>query len=299
MAFLYPQRLFVGIKEFYEYTFQIFEPWVLMLMQLPQIMGILNVTPDSFSDGGQFNTLTSALAHAREMIAAGADIIDIGGESTRPGAEEVSVQQQLERVIPVIEALRQESAIAVSIDTSSPEVMRAAVAAGANIINDVRALTVPGALDAAVACQMPVILMHSLVDGSAPNAVSDHCDIVAEVSHYLCQRAVACEQAGIKRENIILDPGFGGGWFGKTPARNFELVRRFHELHKLGYPLLAGVSRKSFIGSTLENKVGERLVASVTLAVLLAQAGAHILRVHDVCETADALAMLARVAGAE
>ena len=269
-----------------------------MQMQLPQIMGILNVTPDSFSDGGQFNTLTSALAHAREMIAAGADIIDIGGESTRPGAEGVSVQQQLDRVIPVIEALRQESAIAVSIDTSSPEVMRAAVAAGANIINDVRALTVPGALDAAVACQMPVILMHSLVDGSAPNAVSDNCDIVAEVSHYLCQRAVACEQAGIKRENIILDPGFGGGWFGKTPARNFELVRRFHELHKLGYPLLAGVSRKSFIGSTLENKVDERLIASVTLAVLLAQAGAHILRVHDVRETADALAMLARVAGA-
>ena len=286
------------MKEFYEYTFQIFEPWVLMQMQLPQIMGILNVTPDSFSDGGQFNTLTSALAHAREMIAAGADIIDIGGESTRPGAEEVSVQQQLDRVIPVIEALRQESAIAVSIDTSSPEVMRAAVAAGANIINDVRALTVPGALDAAVACQMPVILMHSLVDGSAPKAVSDNCDIVAEVSHYLCQRAVACEQAGIKRENIILDPGFGGGWFGKTPARNFELLRRFHELHKLGYPLLAGVSRKSFIGSALENKVGERLVASVTLAVLLAQAGAHILRVHDVRETADALAMLARVAGA-
>ena len=286
------------MKEFYEYTFQIFEPWVLMQMQLPQIMGILNVTPDSFSDGGQFNTLTSALAHAREMIAAGADIIDIGGESTRPGAEEVSVQQQLDRVIPVIEALRQESAIAVSIDTSSPEVMRAAVAAGANIINDVRALTVPGALDAAVACQMPVILMHSLVDGSAPNAVSDNCDIVAEVSHYLCQRAVACEQAGIKRENIILDPGFGGGWFGKTPARNFELLRRFHELHKLGYPLLAGVSRKSFIGSALENKVGERLVASVTLAVLLAQAGAHTLRVHDVRETADALAMLARVAGA-
>ena len=286
------------MKEFYEYTFQIFEPWVLMQMQLPQIMGILNVTPDSFSDGGQFNTLTSALAHAREMIAAGADIIDIGGESTRPGAEEVSVQQQLDRVIPVIEALRQESAIAVSIDTSSPEVMRAAVAAGANIINDVRALTVPGALDAAVACQMPVILMHSLVDGSAPNAVSDNCDIVAEVSHYLYQRAVACEQAGIKRENIILDPGFGGGWFGKTPARNFELLRRFHELHKLGYPLLAGVSRKSFIGSALENKVGERLVASVTLAVLLAQAGAHTLRVHDVRETADALAMLARVAGA-
>ena len=269
-----------------------------MQMQLPQIMGILNVTPDSFSDGGQFNTLTSALAHAQEMIAAGADIIDIGGESTRPGAEEVSVQQQLDRVIPVIEALRQESAIAVSIDTSSPEVMRAAVAAGANIINDVRALTVPGALDAAVACQVPVILMHSLVDGSAPNAVSDNCDIVAEVGHYLCQRAVACEQAGIKRENIILDPGFGGGWFGKTPARNFELVRRFHELHKLGYPLLAGVSRKSFIGSTLENKVGERLFASVTLAILLAQAGAHILRVHDVRETADALAMLARVAGA-
>ena len=298
MAFLCPQRLFVRIKEFYEYTFQIFEPWVLMQMQLPQIMGILNVTPDSFSDGGQFNTLTSALAHAREMIAAGADIIDIGGESTRPGAEEVSVQQQLDRVIPVIEALRQESAIAVSIDTSSPEVMRAAVAAGANIINDVRALTLPGALNAAVACQVPVILMHSLVDGSTPNAVSDNCDIVAEVSHYLRQRAVACEQAGIKRENIILDPGFGGGWFGKTPARNFELVRRFHELHKLGYPLLAGVSRKSFIGSTLENKVDERLIASVTLAVLLAQAGAHILRVHDVRETADALAMLARVAGA-
>ena len=298
MAFLCPQRLFVRIKEFYEYTFQIFEPWVLMQMQLPQIMGILNVTPDSFSDGGQFNTLTSALAHAREMIAAGADIIDIGGESTRPGAEEVSVQQQLDRVIPVIEALRQESAIAVSIDTSSPEVMRAAVAAGANIINDVRALTLPGALNAAVACQVPVILMHSMVDGSTPNAVSDNCDIVAEVSHYLRQRAVACEQAGIKRENIILDPGFGGGWFGKTPARNFELLRRFHELHKLGYPLLAGVSRKSFIGSALENKVGERLVASVTLAVLLAQAGAHILRVHDVRETADALAMLARVAGA-
>ncbi|CAM3761863.1 dihydropteroate synthase [Parendozoicomonas haliclonae] len=265
-------------------------------LSVPQIMGILNVTPDSFSDGGRYNTLERALIHAREMIAAGARIVDIGGESTRPNAHKVTTQEEIDRVVPVIEALRRESDVIISIDTSSPDVMREAVAAGAGIINDVRALSLPGALDAAVMLQVPVILMHSLVEQPAQGVEPEYADVVLSVGEYLLERVVACESAGVRRENIILDPGFGAGMFGKTPPQNFELIRRFAELHELGFPLLAGVSRKSFIGSVLSNTEGQRLSASLALAVLLAQSGAQILRVHDVQETADALAMLKAVA---
>ncbi len=263
---------------------------------IPKIMGILNVTPDSFSDGGKFNTLERALNHARAMVAAGASIIDVGGESTRPNAQPVSSVEEMARVVPVIEALRRESDVTISIDTSSPEVMTAAVAAGANIINDVRALRRPGALEAAAQCDVPVILMHSLVQAPAPGFVPAYQDLVAEIGSYLLQRVAACEAVGIERDRIILDPGFGGGMFGKTPALDFELVRRFGELRQLGFPLLGGVSRKSFISAVLHNAADDRVVASITLAVLLAQAGANILRVHDVRETADALAVLKAVA---
>ncbi len=263
---------------------------------MPHIMGILNVTPDSFSDGGQFNTLDRALNHARAMVAAGASIIDIGGESTRPNAQPVSVAEEMARVVPVIEALRQESDVTISIDTSSPEVMTAAVAAGANIINDVRALSRPGAVQAAAESGASVILMHSLVQTPPLGFVPTYQDLVAEIGDYLLQRVAVCEAAGIDPGKIILDPGFGGGMFGKTPALDFELVRRFGELRRLGFPLLGGVSRKSFIGAVLHNAADERVVASITLAVLLAQAGANILRVHDVRETAEALAVLKAVA---
>ncbi len=263
---------------------------------MPHIMGILNVTPDSFSDGGQFNTLERALNHARAMVAAGASIIDIGGESTRPNAQPVAVTEEIARVVPVIEALRQESDVTISIDTSSPEVMTAAVAAGANIINDVRALSRPGAVQAAAESGASVILMHSLVQTPPLGFVPTYQDLVAEIGDYLLQRVAVCEAAGIDRRKIILDPGFGGGMFGKTPALDFELVRRFGELRRLGFPLLGGVSRKSFIGAVLHNAADERVVASITLAVLLAQAGANILRVHDVRETAEALAVLKAVA---
>ncbi len=264
----------------------------------PRIMGILNVTPDSFSDGGRYNSLERALVHARAMIAAGADIIDIGGESTRPTAQRIPVQEEIDRVVPVVAALRKESDSTISVDTSSPEVMREAVAAGASIINDVRALSRPGALEVAAEFQVPVVLMHSLLDQQEPGVVPVYDDIVAAIGDYFLERVRLCELAGIKRENIILDPGFGGGMFGKTPALNYELVKRFDEFKKFGFPLLAGVSRKGFIGTVLDNTADERMVASVALAVLLAQVGAQILRVHDVRETADALAMLRAVADA-
>ena len=268
----------------------------------PVVMGILNVTPDSFSDGGRYNSLDRAVERAREMVAQGAGIVDIGGESTRPNAQLVSEAEEVDRVVPVIEAIRAELDVIVSVDTSSAQVMKAAVGAGAGIINDVRALNRPGALEAAAECAVPVVLMHSLVEQPQQGFVPSYDDVVVSVAEYLKGRVQACEQAGIARKNIILDPGFGGGMFGKTPAYDLELVKRFAEFygaqHELNLPILAGVSRKSFMGSVLGNTADERLAASLTVAVMLAQAGAQIIRVHDVKETVDALTMLQAVAAA-
>lgn len=258
----------------------------------PQVMGILNVTPDSFSDGGRYVGRESAIAHARAMVMEGAAIIDIGGESTRPGAAAVSVQEELDRVIPVIEALHSELPVVISVDTSKSEVMRAAVAAGAGLINDVRALRDHGALEAAAACRVPVCLMHMQ---GAPRTMQQHpeyVDVVTEVRDFLVERADVCRSAGIPATNILLDPGFG---FGKTLEHNLQLLKHLPVLAKAGYPLLVGLSRKSMIGQLLDLPVEQRLQPSVSLAVLAIWLGARILRVHDVEATVQAVRMCAAV----
>ncbi|MGL4600072.1 MAG: dihydropteroate synthase [Plesiomonas sp.] len=252
----------------------------------PQIMGILNVTPDSFSDGGQFNQQTHAIAHARAMQRAGAAIIDIGGESTRPGADIVSEAQELDRVIPVIEALSRELDVWISIDTYKPVVMREACRAGAHLINDINALQSEGALAVVAAEQVPVCLMHMQGTPDTMQLQPQYQNVISEVSTFLQQRAEACLAAGILRENILLDPGFG---FGKTLEHNYQLLNQLEKLHVLNYPLLVGMSRKSMIGKLLNNKLEERLAGSLACALLAAQKGAQIIRVHDVQETADVL----------
>ena len=252
------------------------------------IMGILNITPDSFSDGGLFLGRDQAVAHALAMAADGADIIDIGGESTRPGAPAVSVEQELARVIPVIEAVRAAVELPISIDTSKPEVMRAAVAAGAGLINDVRALREPGALAAAADLGVPVCLMHMQGEPRTMQANPVYGDVLAEVREFLAGRIAACEAAGIPRARLIVDPGFG---FGKAVAHNLALLRGLSELAGLGCPVLAGLSRKSLIGAVLGLPVDERLHASVALALIAVQNGASIVRVHDVRATRDAVRM--------
>ncbi|MGD8407955.1 MAG: dihydropteroate synthase [Thiohalophilus sp.] len=262
----------------------------------PLIMGILNVTPDSFSDGGRFNRPTAALEHVRRMIAEGADIIDIGGESTRPGAPDVSEQGELDRVIPVIEAIRRESDIPISVDTSKPTVMREAVAAGASMINDVRALREAGALETAASLGVPVCLMHMQGQPRTMQADPHYDDVVEEVLEFLQQRVSACREAGVAAENIIIDPGFG---FGKTVSHNLSLFRHLDRFVASGQPVLVGVSRKSMIGKLLNDRpVDQRMAASVGLASLAGWLGVAILRVHDVQETADALAMCRAVRGA-
>lgn len=262
----------------------------------PQVMGILNVTPDSFSDGGRFAGRDAALAQARAMAEAGAAMIDIGGESTRPGAEPVPAQQELDRVIPVIEAVRAELPVVISVDTSKPEVMRAAVAAGAGFINDVYALRQPGALEAAVAAGVPVCLMHMQGEPRSMQAQPDYADVVAEVRAFLLERAAACQAAGIPRERIVLDPGFG---FGKTVAHNLLLLKHLPVLAASGYPVLAGLSRKSLIGGLLGLPVDQRLAPSVALAALAVWQGAGIVRVHDVAETVQAVRLCQAVRQAE
>jgi dihydropteroate synthase len=252
------------------------------------IMGILNITPDSFSDGGLFLGRDRAVARALEMAADGADIIDVGGESTRPGAPAVSVEQELARVIPVIEAVRAAVELPISIDTSKPEVMRAAVAAGASLINDVRALREPGALEAAAGLGVPVCLMHMQGEPRTMQANPVYGDVLAEVREFLAGRVAACEAAGIPRARLIVDPGFG---FGKAVAHNLALLRGLPELAGLGCPVLAGLSRKSLIGAVLGLPVDERLHASVALALIAVQNGASIVRVHDVRATRDAVRM--------
>lgn len=262
----------------------------------PQVMGILNVTPDSFSDGGRFFACATALAQARTMQAEGAAIIDVGGESTRPGAAAVSVEQELERVIPVIEALRAELPVVISVDTSKPEVMRAAVAAGAGLINDVRALREPGALAAAAACGVPVCLMHMQGEPRSMQQQPDYTDVVAEVRAFLLERAAACLSVGIARERVLLDPGFG---FGKSVAHNLLLLKYLPDLVACAYPVLVGLSRKSLIGAVLDLPVEQRLQPSVALAVLAVWQGASLIRVHDVAATVQAVRMCAAVRAAQ
>ncbi len=252
----------------------------------PQVMGILNVTPDSFSDGGKHADVKQALDHALRMIDEGARFIDIGGESTRPGAPEVSLQEELDRTIPVIEAVAKNAQCVISIDTSKAEVMREAVKAGAGLINDVRALQEPGALIAASETGVPVCLMH--MQGQ-PRTMQNHPtyqDVVEDVTQFLLERAEVCEKAGIAKEHILFDPGYG---FGKSLEHNYALVKHLPKLMDLGYPVLVGMSRKSMIGNLLNRKGDERLAGSISLATIVAQMGAQIIRVHDVKETADAV----------
>ena len=260
----------------------------LLDLSRPQVMGVLNVTPDSFSDGGDFFSPEKALAHALDMEAAGAAIIDIGGESTRPGAVEVSLQEELDRVIPVIERLQPRLGVPMSVDTQKPEVMRAAVAAGAGMINDVNALRAPGALEAAAGCGVPVCLMHMQGDPRTMQSAPEYDNVVDEVRGFLVGRAAACRDAGIPGERILLDPGFG---FGKTVEQNLALLAGLAVLTDTGYPVLVGLSRKSMIGKLLGVEVEERLPASLALAVLAVERGASLVRAHDVAETWQALQM--------
>ncbi|TKB43840.1 dihydropteroate synthase [Thalassotalea mangrovi] len=255
----------------------------------PKIMGILNVTPDSFSDGGRFTNVDIAVNQAEQMIKDGASILDIGGESTRPGAAEVSLQDELERVVPVIEAIKKRFDILLSIDTSKAGVMFAAVDAGADIINDVRALQNPGCIEVAAKTQLPVCLMHMQGMPRTMQENPQYEDVVNDVKQFFIERVQVCEQAGIKRDNIILDPGYG---FGKTLQQNYQLLANQAELLDLGLPLLAGISRKSMIGNLLNRPVDERLPGSLSAAVIAAMNGASIIRVHDVKETADAINVL-------
>lgn len=260
----------------------------------PCIMGILNTTPDSFSDGGrhyasQNLSLDSVLKHAESMLAAGAAIIDVGGESTRPGSLPVSEQQELDRVVPVVEALVTRFDALVSVDTSNAQVITETARVGAGIINDVRALTREGALEAAAKTGLPVCLMHMKGTPATMQEQPAYADVLDEVHAYLLERVVACESAGIAQDRIILDPGFG---FGKSLEHNFELLRRLPEILALGYPLLIGFSRKTMFGQLLNRAIDERLPGSLAGALIAAQKGAHIIRVHDVAETADVLKVL-------
>lgn len=259
----------------------------------PRVMGILNVTPDSFSDGGLFIKPSDALKHAVEMVDEGAAIIDVGGESTRPGAQSVSLQQELDRVIPVIESLTRELCVPVSIDTSKPEVMREAAAAGAGMINDVCALSAAGAIEAATETRLPVCLMHMQGNPRSMQQHPHYDDVVADVSDYLQQRARACLAAGITGDKILIDPGFG---FGKNLSHNIKLLKKLNVISKLGYPVLAGISRKRMIGQILnESEADQRLYGSLAAAVIAAMKGASILRVHDVRATVDAMRITAAV----
>lgn len=261
-------------------------------LERPVVMGVLNVTPDSFSDGGKFVRLDDAVERGARMAEEGAVIIDVGGESTRPGAQPVGVDEELHRVVPVIAQLRSRTQAVLSVDTSKPEVMHAAAAAGAGMINDVRALREPGALEAAMKSGCAVCLMHMLGEPRTMQDSPTYRDVVAEVGQFLQQRAAACFAAGIPAGRIVLDPGFG---FGKTQAHNLELLRRLRELSASGLPILAGLSRKSMVGTLTGRAPEQRVHGSVALAVIAALNGARILRVHDVAATVDALKVVAAV----
>jgi dihydropteroate synthase len=259
-------------------------------------MGILNVTPDSFSDGGRFAQRDLALRHAEAMVIAGATLIDVGGESTRPGARTVSPVEELERVAPIVEAINRELDVVISVDTSTPAVIRETARLGAGLINDVRSLQRDGALDAAVATGLPVCLMHMRGEPTDMQNDPRYDDLVGEVSSFLRERMDACIAAGIASEKIILDPGYG---FAKTLEHNLSLFKHMEALHALGRPLLVGVSRKSMIGKVLDKPVDQRLYGALALAGMAMIKGARILRVHDVAETVDVVRMISAVESAE
>ena len=258
-------------------------------LDFPSVMGVLNVTPDSFSDGGKFAAPHDALQQAGKMVDAGAEILDVGGESTRPGADPVSEQEELDRVIPIIESICDEYDVAVSIDTSKPGVMREAVAAGATMINDVCALQADGALAAAVELQQPVCLMHMQGQPRTMQAAPDYDDVVDEVTQFLADRVTRCVEAGLDKDLLVVDPGFG---FGKTPAHNVELLANLRQLQRIGCPVLIGVSRKSTLGAITGRDVDDLLPASIAAAVVAVMQGAQIVRAHDAAETVDALCVV-------
>ncbi|KPX42728.1 Dihydropteroate synthase [Pseudomonas syringae pv. helianthi] len=260
------------------------------------VMGILNATPDSFSDGGRYSQLDAALRHAEAMVLAGATLIDVGGESTRPGARPVSASEEVERVAPVVEIIARELDVIISVDTSTPEVMLATAGLGAGLINDVRSLQRPGALEAAAGTGLPVCLMHMLGEPGTMQNDPYYEDLVGDVGAFLLERMSHCAAAGIAQQQVILDPGFG---FAKTLEHNLSLFKHMEALHALGRPLLVGVSRKSMIGAVLGRPVDQRLSGGLALAALAITKGARILRVHDVAETADVVRMIAAVEAAE
>jgi dihydropteroate synthase len=255
----------------------------------PLVCGILNVTPDSFSDGGSFDSLERAVEHGCRLAAEGADLIDVGGESTRPGSRPPTLAEELDRVVPVVEALVRQVAVPLSVDTSRPEVMRATVAAGASMINDVRALQRPGALESAARLDVPVCLMHMQRTPETMQQEPRYQDVVLEVRAFLAGRIAACLDAGIRREHLVVDPGFG---FGKTTAHNVALLASLDGLRGLGVPVMVGLSRKSVLGQLTGRAVGDRLPASLAAALLAVQRGAAVLRVHDVAATRDVLTVL-------
>ena len=255
-------------------------------LSVPHVMGILNVTPDSFSDGGKHNGKVQAIAHAQQMIADGATVIDVGGESTRPGASVVEVEEEIRRVVPVVEALA-ELDVVISIDTSQPEVIQAAVAAGAHIWNDVRALTRPNALESAAELNIPVIIMHMRGEPTTMNGLDQYDNVTLDVMTELSQRVADALKAGVKAENIMIDPGFG---FAKNAKQNLKLLKEFHQLNQLGYPILSALSRKRFIGEALGGAdAGQRAVGSVAGHLLSIQQGACMVRAHDVKAMSDAI----------
>jgi dihydropteroate synthase len=260
----------------------------------PLVMGIVNVTPDSFADGGLYLTAAQAIAHGQLLASQGADLVDVGGESTRPGAPEVPLQEELDRVLPVVSALVRDG-IAVSIDTRKPEVMRACATAGVVMVNDVEALQAPGALEACAAAGVAVCLMHMQGTPRTMQVAPHYDDVVGEVRAFLVQRAQLAIAAGIQRDRIVLDPGFG---FGKTADHNLVLMRSLEELAADGFPIAVGFSQKSTLGVITGRPAGQRTVASVAMALLAAQSGASIVRVHDVTETVDALTVWRAVAAA-
>jgi dihydropteroate synthase len=259
-------------------------------------MGVLNVTPDSFSDGGRYRAFSAALERAHQMVEEGAAIIDVGGESTRPGAEPVSLDEERRRVLPLIEALAAQLPVPISIDTAKAEIMRLSVEAGAGMINDVWALRAPGALEAAAASAVPVCLMHMQGTPRSMQQAPTYRDVVAEVRAFLAQRVRLCEEAGIPRQRLIVDPGFG---FGKTLVHNLTLLRHLDRLVEMGLPVLVGLSRKSMLGTLTDRPVEERLYGGLAAAVLALWQGARIVRTHDVRATVDALRVCEAIAGAE
>jgi dihydropteroate synthase len=258
-----------------------------LVLDRPRVMGIVNITPDSFSDGGEHGTLEAAVAHGIRLAEEGADILDVGGESTRPGADEVTLEEELRRVVPLVQRLREATSLPISVDTYKPEVMRAAVEAGAGMINDIYGLRQAGALDVAASLGVPVVLMHMQGEPRSMQAAPRYDDVVGEVHRFLAERLFAAEMAGIPKKRLIVDPGFG---FGKDTQHNLALLAQLERFVDLGVPVLAGLSRKRSIGEITGRDVPrERVAGSVAAHLIAAQRGAMLLRVHDVAETVDAL----------